>query len=49
VSPVDVKSTYAADSEADSWDGQIYRQMYKRFQGSAARAAGCEAGLPWET
>jgi len=45
VSPVDVKSTYAADSEADSWDGQIYRQKYKRFHGSPARDGGVRGGV----
>src|SRR6185436_12952692 len=41
-----VKTTYAADSEADSWDGQLYRQIYRRFHVWGAGDQGRPPGLP---
>jgi len=46
------KNHIAADSEADRWDGQIYRQKYKDFhaaQGRAVAGTGSPQGLPLET
>ena len=46
------KNHIAADSEADRWDGQIYRQKYKDFhapQPLAVASTGSPQGLPLET
>ena len=40
----EVKSTYAADSETDRWDGQIYRQIYKHFHDLQSRPDGVTMG-----